>query len=609
MAGEGSTIGGINVKIGANNDELVKKLNESSAEISRTFKQVGDFNTSIGEMRKKYKLLSKTSLLGKTPEEIKAIQNRMAELKDEIGDYQARINSLSLDPFEKMAQGIQVATSMMVGLSGAVAMFGGDTEKMQEMMQKTVSLIAIAQAAQTAADFTKQNAIGIFLKEKTKEIALRLKEILTINSTTAANAAEARAVNVTTTAKKAATVAQRLWNAAVNAFPAMALITAVAAIGAGIALLVRSISSHNKEIKQAQQEVDGYRLAVGKLIDDNKYEMDIMQASGVAEGEIREERNKQIQAEIAALEKQRDALQKLQEKQSGKKGKKERAKILEETKKINEEILSLNREFNINIAKQEAEARKIKEEELRKQAEINRKKLEEQRKFNEEMQRVMKSQLENSMVVRIEPKLSIKLPDLSPVAEKLNVGLEKVNRAAMEKAQALAQKITDINEVVSNAITELAVNGTSMIADAIGSLAAGADVGDVFKNVAGQLVSFMDSLGKSLIAAGIGALAFGKLLKHPGAAIAAGAALVALAAFVRTKLAAGPAGGGGGMAATEGGGGGGGYSSPSTASSPSYTEWSNRTVNAAPVVISGELRASGSELVAVINSENRRREF
>ena len=119
----------------------------------------------------------------------------------------------------------------------------------------------------------------------------------------------------------------------------------------------------------------------------------------------------------------------------------------------------------------------------------------------------------------------------------------------------------------------------------------------------------MDSLGKSLIAAGIGALAFEKLLLNPGAAIAAGAALVALAAFVRTKLAAGPAGGSGGMAATEGGGGGGGYSSPSTASSPNYTEWSNRTVNAAPVVISGELRASGSELVAVINSENRRREF
>ena len=606
MAGEGSTIGGINVKIGANNDELVKKLNESSAEISRTFKQVGDFNTSIGEMRKEYKLLSKTSLFGKTPEEIKAIQSRMAELKDGIGDYQARINSMSLDPFQKMAQGIQVTSSMMAGLSGAVALFGGENEKMQEMMQKTVSLMAIAQAAQTAADFTKQNAIGIFLKEKTKEIALRLKEIITINSTTAANAAEAGAVNVTTTAKKAATVAQRLWNAAVNAFPAMAIITAVAAIGAGIALLVRSISSHNKEIKQAQQEVDGYRLAVGKLIDANKYEMDIMQASGAAETDIRKERNKQIQAEIAALEKQRDALQRLQEKQSGKK---ERAKILEETKKINEDILALSREFNINIAKQEAEARKIKEEELRKQVEINRKKLEEQRKLNEQMQQVLKSQLENSMVVRIEPKLSIKLPDLSPVAEKLNVGLENVNRAAMEKAQALAQKITDINEVVSNAITELAVNGTSMIADAIGSLAAGADVGDVFKNIAGQLVSFMDSLGKSLIAAGIGALAFRKLLLHPVAAIAAGAALVALAAFVRTKLAAGPAGGGGGMAATEGGGGGGGYSSPSTASSPSYTEWSNRTVNAAPVVISGELRASGSELVAVISSENRRREF
>ena len=584
-------LGSFKIKIGADNSELNQKLEQTKTELEQATKSVSEFGDNIGILKQRYRELSRMSLVGKSAEEIKQVEAEMASLRDAIGDYQAKIDSLAKDPFQKAAEGVQAVSTMMAGAAGAASLFGGEQEKLNALMQKTVALIAIANAAQTAADFTKQNAIGIFLKEKTKEIALRLKEILTINSTTAANAAEAGAVNVTTTAKKAATVAQRLWNAAVNAFPAMALITAVAAIGAGIALLVRRISSHNKEIKQAQQEVDGYRLAVGKLIDANKYEMDIMQASGAAETDIRKERNKQIQAEIAALEKQRDALQKLHEKQSGKK---ERAKILEETKKINEDILALSREFNINIAKQEAEARKIKEEELRKQ-----------RKLNEQMQRVMKSQLENSMVVRIEPKLSVKLPDLSPVAGKLNVGLEKINAAAMEKAQALAQKITDINEVVSNAITELAVNGTSMIADAIGSLAAGADVGDVFRMLGEQVANFAESLGKSLIAAGVASESFKKLFHNPYAAIAAGAALVATAAVVRAKLKAGP----GGSAAASGGG----YSMPSTGSRSSTSEgnWITRNVslNQPAVVVSGTLKASGSELIAVINSENKRKNY
>lgn len=84
---------------------------------------------------------------------------------------------------------------------------------------------------------------------------------------------------------------------------------------------------------------------------------------------------------------------------------------------------------------------------------------------------------------------------------------------------------------------------TSGIAESIGEIAAGTgDMDDLFRNMLSIIGDFLSSLGKSLIAAGIGAIAFDSLLENPAAAIAAGVALVALGSIVKNKLAEGPTG-------------------------------------------------------------------
>ena len=118
----------------------------------------------------------------------------------------------------------------------------------------------------------------------------------------------------------------------------------------------------------------------------------------------------------------------------------------------------------------------------------------------------------------------------------------------------------------------------------------------VFKSIGGVIADFMSSLGKALIATGIASEAFKITLKNPYAAIAAGAALVALSSVVASKLQAGPSGGAS-------------YASTSTSSGGvSDSGISYRTIfaNDNQMKLVGELRAEGSVLVASLFNENKR---
>ena len=173
--------------------------------------------------------------------------------------------------------------------------------------------------------------------------------------------------------------------------------------------------------------------------------------------------------------------------------------------------------------------------------------------------------------------------------------------------EPLKEKGVEIGEILSQAVESGIENLISATAEAIGAFAAGeASFGDVFRVIGEQVANFADALGKSLIAAGVASDAFKKLIHNPFAAIAAGAALVATAAIVRAKLKAGVSG----SAST----GGGGYTMPTTggrASAAGEGGWTTRNVslNQPAVVVSGTLKASGSELIAVINSENKRKNY
>lgn len=115
--------------------------------------------------------------------------------------------------------------------------------------------------------------------------------------------------------------------------------------------------------------------------------------------------------------------------------------------------------------------------------------------------------------------------------------------ASAIKAEEWAQKQLQALEKVNAAFATLQSEAAVSFGQFIGDLVSGEqDAGKNFgKNMLGAIASFMDSLGKALIATAVASEAFQKLiLTNPIAAAAAGVALVAGAAIVRNSLKEGP---------------------------------------------------------------------
>ena len=157
-------------------------------------------------------------------------------------------------------------------------------------------------------------------------------------------------------------------------------------------------------------------------------------------------------------------------------------------------------------------------------------------------------------------------------------------------------------------LESVVVNWTGTLSSVISSFAEsiGTLIGDLLSGEAGTMENFMDNIlsiiakgisqvGQMLIMLGIAALKFKSVLSNPWAAIAVGAALVALAAMVSAAFSNVTTGG-----ATSG------ISAGGTLDVPKgYT---NTWTAEQPVVqVSGELRGEGTQLVAVIKNVNQKK--
>ena len=612
-------LGSFKIKIGADNSELNQKLEQTKTDLEQVSKSVSEFGDNVGVLRQRYRQLSQMSLVGKSAEEIRKVESELASLRDAMEDYDARIRSLAKDPFQKAAEGVQAFSSVMAGAAGVVSLMGGNEEKLNKIMQQTVALIAIANAAQTAADFTKQNAIGIWLKDKTKDIALRIKEALTIQTVTAATAQETAAKSGLSSVQKVLIALQKAWNKAIASNPIMLMVTAIAALTAAAIALGRSLSktteesnvlntsidgtrhatveavnAHNEHVWALQRLEDEYKLLRGEL---SQYDADLNEISRQRQKELIEaeqQMRQNAESEITLWTKIKAAVAT----QFG--GMVGAAKVYtnamqgtiedgaQRIKEINERYDAIERNRK---EKEIQDAKKREEEKQRQLAEAVKKGEEEIARYMEQSTRAY---------FREQSKITIGVDfELPPFDEVFG----EIDELVIEP---LKEKGVEIGEILSQAVESGIENLISATAEAIGAFAAGeASFGDVFRVIGEQVANFADSLGKSLIAAGVAGLAFKKLLANPIAAIAAGAALVATAAIVRAKLKAGPSGSA--SSAT----GSGGITMPTRQTAETKSEWSTRNVytNQPAVVVSGTLRADGSQLVAVIESENRRRNY
>lgn len=157
--------------------------------------------------------------------------------------------------------------------------------------------------------------------------------------------------------------------------------------------------------------------------------------------------------------------------------------------------------------------------------------------------------------------------------------------------------IVDFTSEVEDGLMSMVTRTSEIMGNLIGTLASGGDAWGSFKNAAVSALGDMAiAVGKIAIKSGVAMLGIQSALKmdNPYVAIAAGAALVALGAAVKSSLSS--------VASGDYSAGGGGYSG-GYSSGGSNNGYETRDVN---VTVTGSLEANGDQLIAVINNTNRK---
>ncbi len=157
--------------------------------------------------------------------------------------------------------------------------------------------------------------------------------------------------------------------------------------------------------------------------------------------------------------------------------------------------------------------------------------------------------------------------------------------------------IIDFTDELEDGMVSMVSRTSEMMGNLIGTLASGGNAWGDFKDAAlSSLGDMAIAVGKIAIKTGVGMLGIQAALKmdNPYVAIAAGAALVALGAAVKSSLSA--------VASGDYSAGGGGYSGDNYGGS-SGSGYETRDVK---VYVTGTLEADGDKLITVINNTNNR---
>lgn len=186
-------------------------------------------------------------------------------------------------------------------------------------------------------------------------------------------------------------------------------------------------------------------------------------------------------------------------------------------------------------------------------------------------------------------KLDINISLSEQVKERFEKSMDDFIKSFRQKSADIKKVAVDIGDQLKGSVTGALVG----IGEALGGAIAGTErFGDaILKVVAG----FAKQLGEILIATGVAMIAAKALVKNPYTAIIAGIALVALASAASASI---------GKAHSKSFGGGGVGSTGGTSSSGAVERF--QTTNAQQIVlVEGEFRARGSDLVLVINKQNK----
>lgn len=248
---------------------LINQNQKSIQSLSNTVSSYNAVNGAGGKLAAQIKVLreqmAQMEMAGDTSSEAFIdLGVKVAQLTDQIGDTQQQIRILASDT--KNLDAAMSAGSGLVGgfnaVTSAMALFGGESEELQQAFLKVQAAMAALNGVQQVANtLNKDSAMMVVLRTAYSKVFAKQKA-----KEAAATAANTVATGAETTATGAATAAQWSLNAAMAANPIGAIITlvvaavaALAALTVGVIKLVGAFSAEaraSRAAKKAQEEYD-----------------------------------------------------------------------------------------------------------------------------------------------------------------------------------------------------------------------------------------------------------------------------------------------------------------------------------------------------------------
>ena len=218
--------------------EEVVKLTIESAEAAKSVKEVRESLKAIRDQ-----MLA----VGDDSKEFHQLAAAAAELKDRVNDANEAMAAMHPDGFQSVTNFASKAAGAIQGVTGAMALFGGESEAVQQTMMKLQAAMALTQGLEAVKDLGK---------------------------------------------------AWTAVNAIIRANPVAAIVTAVVALGAAVKQVVDYFNPLNTEARRLQaiteRTTKETELRVGYL--DN--EIKLAQARGATEEEIYNMNKEQVQEKI-----------------------------------------------------------------------------------------------------------------------------------------------------------------------------------------------------------------------------------------------------------------------------------------------------------------------
>lgn len=253
-------------------DELRISTKGMGKEINSFEQNTEAAQKSLGEMKRELRSLRNMSFAGMDPEQIAKVRERMAELTDEIGDFQAQIRTASADAIPSIINGLQGIVAGVELVTGTMALFGVENENLEKNM---VALIGVSQALNEVYKLYEEKTLAVAYATLKKTAATVKDTIAMAANSMAAGAAAAKTAALAAGANSAQVAFSGLVGAVKGlaswlgkvaggfAATAAAALAVAAAIVGGILLLEKyknkvdgttaRIEAYNKAVKRSSE--------------------------------------------------------------------------------------------------------------------------------------------------------------------------------------------------------------------------------------------------------------------------------------------------------------------------------------------------------------------